>query len=152
MSDLDPAALSGWMAEAVPALGRPVSLFKFPGGQSNPTYRLDAEKGSAVLRRKPFGPLLPSAHAIEREYRIISALHPAGFPVAAPLALCEEPEVIGAPFYLMGLLDGRSFTDGGLPGVVPISAGPAIISTARSSAGASNIARRKPMSCWIWSS
>lgn len=119
MSDLDPAALSGWMAEAVPALGRPVSLFKFPGGQSNPTYRLDAEKGSAVLRRKPFGPLLPSAHAIEREYRIISALHPAGFPVAAPLALCEEPEVIGAPFYLMGLLDGRSFTDGGLPGVVP---------------------------------
>jgi aminoglycoside phosphotransferase (APT) family kinase protein len=70
-----------------------------------------------VLRRKPFGVLLPSAHAIEREYRLLSALHPTGFAVPRPIALCEDAAVIGAPFYLMGLVEGRPFWEGALPDV-----------------------------------
>jgi aminoglycoside phosphotransferase (APT) family kinase protein len=68
-----------------------------------------------VLRRKPFGPILPSAHAVEREYRLIAALHPTGFPVARPYALCEDPAVIGAPFYVMDMVEGRTFWNGRLP-------------------------------------
>lgn len=68
-----------------------------------------------VLRRKPFGKLLPSAHAVEREYRLIHALHSTPVPVAPPIALCEDPEVIGAPFYLMGMVKGRTFWGGALP-------------------------------------
>jgi aminoglycoside phosphotransferase (APT) family kinase protein len=68
-----------------------------------------------VLRRKPFGQLLPSAHAVEREYRLISALHPTGFPVPRPLALCENAGIIGAPFYVMEMVEGRTFWDGRLP-------------------------------------
>ncbi|MFZ5746211.1 MAG: phosphotransferase family protein [Pseudomonadota bacterium] len=92
---------------------------KFPGGQSNPTYRLDCESGSYVLRRKPFGPILPSAHAVEREYRLIAALHPTGFPVARPYGLCEDAGVIGAPFYVMEMVEGRTLWDGALPGMSP---------------------------------
>src|SRR5262249_39236349 len=73
------------------------------------------EGGRAVLRRKPFGQLLPSAHAVEREYRLIAALHPTGFPVPRPIALCEDPEVIGAAFYLMELVEGRNLTNATLP-------------------------------------
>jgi aminoglycoside phosphotransferase (APT) family kinase protein len=120
MSDLDLRALGRWMANAVPALGKPVSLVKFATGQSNPTYRLQAEGGGAVLRRKPFGALLPSAHAVEREHRLTSALHPKGFPVPRPLALCEDPDVIGASFYLMEFVDGRTLTNGALPEFSPL--------------------------------
>jgi aminoglycoside phosphotransferase (APT) family kinase protein len=119
MSDVDLQALGGWMAGATPQLGRPLALEKFASGQSNPTYRLDTEGGPVVLRRKPFGHLLPSAHAVEREHRLIAALHPAGFPVPRPLALCEDAKVIGAPFYLMSLVDGRHLVDGALPGLSP---------------------------------
>jgi aminoglycoside phosphotransferase (APT) family kinase protein len=119
MSDLDLQSLGRWMAHAVPALGKPVALMKFATGQSNPTYRLQTESGAAVLRRKPFGALLPSAHAIEREYRLMSALHPTGFPVPRPLALCEDASLIGASFYLMEFVDGRSLVDGVLPGFSP---------------------------------
>ncbi|APL95172.1 phosphotransferase family protein [Sphingobium indicum] len=115
MSDLDEASLARWMARAVPdfqGLGR---IGKFPGGQSNPTYRIEAGERTYVLRRQPFGDLLPSAHAVDREYRLISALHPAGFPVPRPVALCEDRNVAGALFYMMEMVDGRSIWNGALP-------------------------------------
>lgn len=118
-ADLDGAALERWLGEAVPGHGAVRSIEKFPGGQSNPTYRVETDRGPLVLRRKPFGKLLPSAHAVEREHRLISALHPAGVPVAAPVALCEDPEVIGAPFYLMELVEGRTLWNGALPDCAP---------------------------------
>jgi aminoglycoside phosphotransferase (APT) family kinase protein len=91
---------------------------QFKGGQSNPTYRLTAADGRRyVLRRKPPGRLLPSAHAVDREYRVISALHPVGFPVARPVALCEDESVIGTAFYVMDYVEGRVLWDQSLPGM-----------------------------------
>jgi aminoglycoside phosphotransferase (APT) family kinase protein len=91
---------------------------QFKGGQSNPTYRLTAASGKKyVLRRKPPGKLLPSAHAVDREYRVIRALHPSGFPVARPLALCEDDSVIGTAFYVMDCVEGRVLWDQSLPGM-----------------------------------
>lgn len=115
MSDLDEALLEGWLRDKVPGFPKLVGLEKFSGGQSNPTYRVETESQNYVLRRKPFGPLLPSAHAVEREFRLLSALRPTGFPVPAPLALCEDASVIGSPFYLMELVEGRTFWDASLP-------------------------------------
>jgi len=91
---------------------------QFKGGQSNPTYRLSAADGRKyVLRRKPPGKLLPSAHAVDREYKVIAALHPTGFPVARPHALCEDDSVIGTAFYVMDYVEGRVLWDQGLPGM-----------------------------------
>lgn len=115
MSDLDEAALARWLSEAVPGQPQLEAVEKFAGGQSNPTYRVDSDAGSYVLRRKPFGSLLPSAHAVEREYRLYSALAPVGFPVPRPVALCEDASVIGVPFFLMELVEGRIFWDSTLP-------------------------------------
>ena len=93
-------------------------LEQFKGGQSNPTYRIAATDGrNFVLRRKPPGKLLPSAHAVEREFRVISALHPTGFPVARPHALCEDESVIGTAFYVMDCVEGRVLWDQSLPGM-----------------------------------
>lgn len=114
-ADLDGGPLGAWIAGSIPELGPPLWISKFSGGQSNPTYRVACAGGEMVLRRKPFGATLPSAHAVDREYRLISALHPAGFPVARPIAYCDDPAVIGAPFYAMDLVEGRTFWDGGLP-------------------------------------
>jgi aminoglycoside phosphotransferase (APT) family kinase protein len=119
MSDLDETRLGEWLAANVAEFAGPFTVEKFPGGQSNPTYRIDAASGAYVLRRKPFGPILPSAHAIEREYRLIDALHPVGFPVARPFGLCEDSEVIGAPFYLMEMVEGRTLWNGALPDMAP---------------------------------
>jgi aminoglycoside phosphotransferase (APT) family kinase protein len=119
VADVDLGSLERWCKAAIPSFSGPVGLDKFPGGQSNPTYRMEAGSGRYVLRRKPFGAILPSAHAVEREYRLISALHPTGFPVARPHALCEDREVIGAPFYVMDLVEGRTFWDGRLPELAP---------------------------------
>jgi aminoglycoside phosphotransferase (APT) family kinase protein len=112
---VDEAALGRWLEANVEGFRGPFSLEKFAWGQSNPTYRIAAASGGYVLRRKPFGPLLPSAHAVDREYRLISALHPLGFPVARPYALCTDSEVIGAIFYVMELVEGRAYTNGALP-------------------------------------
>lgn len=114
---LDLDRLDAWMASHVPGYAGPLSYAKFSGGQSNPTYRLDTPGGAYVLRRKPFGPILPSAHAVDREHRVIAALHPTGFPVPQPLGLCEDGAVIGAPFYVMALVEGRTLWDGALPGM-----------------------------------
>ena len=91
---------------------------QFKGGQSNPTYRLAARDGRKfVLRRKPPGKLLPSAHAVDREYRVIRALHAVGFPVARPHVLCEDESVIGTAFYVMDCVEGRVLWDQSLPGM-----------------------------------
>lgn len=119
MSDLDEIRLAAWAEAHVDGFAGPVIVTKFAGGQSNPTYRVETASRDYVLRRKPFGTILPSAHAVEREYRLIAALHPTGFPVARPYALCEDRQVIGAPFYLMELVEGRTFWDGSLPGMTP---------------------------------
>jgi aminoglycoside phosphotransferase (APT) family kinase protein len=118
-TDLDVGRLGAWMAAHVAGFEGPLSYVKFAGGQSNPTYRLDTPGGAYVLRRKPFGPLLPSAHAVEREYKLIAGLHPSGFPVAKPYGLCEDETVIGSPFYVMEMMTGRTLWDGTIPGMAP---------------------------------
>jgi aminoglycoside phosphotransferase (APT) family kinase protein len=91
---------------------------QFKGGQSNPTYRIAASDGRKyVLRRKPPGKLLPSAHAVDREYKVIKALHAAKFPVARPHVLCEDESVIGTMFYVMDYVEGRVLWDPALPGM-----------------------------------
>ena len=116
---LDLDALGAWMTANVPGFAGPLTYAKFAGGQSNPTYRLDTPGRAYVLRRKPFGPILPSAHAVDREYRVIAGLHPTGFPVPKPYGLCEDPDVIGAAFYVMEMVEGRTIWDGAMPGATP---------------------------------
>ena len=112
---IDEQALERWLEANVEGFLGSLELSKFPSGQSNPTYRVRAASGDYVLRRKPFGQLLPSAHAVDREYRLLAALHPLSFPVPRPLALCDDPDVIGAIFYVMELAKGRPYADGALP-------------------------------------
>ena len=116
---LDEARLTGWMEANVEGFAGPMTITKFKGGQSNPTYRIDTPGQSYVLRRQPFGNLLPSAHAVDREYKAMAALHPTGFPVPKPYGLCEDPELLGSKFFVMSLADGRSLWDGALPGCEP---------------------------------
>jgi aminoglycoside phosphotransferase (APT) family kinase protein len=115
----DELALSRWMQAHVDGFRGPLSVSQFKGGQSNPTYRLDSPSGAYVLRRKPPGKLLPGAHAVEREFRVISALGAEGFPVPRVHALCEDEAVIGTPFYVMDLVDGRIVWDASFPGLAP---------------------------------
>lgn len=112
---LDEKALQRWLSANIEGFQGPIDLTKFPSGQSNPTYRIRAASGDYVLRRKPFGQLLPSAHAVDREYRLLSGLYPLGFPVPQPLAICDNPAVIGAIFYVMELAKGRPYANGALP-------------------------------------
>jgi len=116
---IDEAALGAWLEANVEGFSGPFELSKFPSGQSNPTYRIRAASGDFVMRRKPFGKLLPSAHAVDREYRLLAALHPLDFPVPEPLALCDDPEVIGSIFYVMEMAKGRPYADGALPDFDP---------------------------------
>jgi aminoglycoside phosphotransferase (APT) family kinase protein len=116
---LDEESLGRWLEANVEGFQGPFELTKFPSGQSNPTYRIRAASGDYVMRRKPFGKLLPSAHAVDREYRLLSALHPLDFPVPQPLALCDDPEVIGAIFYVMEMAKGRPYANGALPDFDP---------------------------------
>jgi len=95
-----------------------IQIEQFKGGQSNPTYRLTASDGRKyVLRRKPPGKLLPSAHAVDREYRVIKALYEQKFPVARPHVLCEDESIIGTVFYVMDCVEGRVLWDQSLPGM-----------------------------------
>lgn len=112
---IDEARLARWMAEHVEDYAGPLTVLQFKGGQSNPTYRLDTPSRSYVMRRKPFGKLLPSAHAVDREFRVISALGKQGFPVAHAYALCTDASVIGSAFYIMSMEEGRVFWDPTLP-------------------------------------
>jgi aminoglycoside phosphotransferase (APT) family kinase protein len=114
---LDLGAVEGWMAGQGIALQAPLTARKFAGGQSNPTYLLQAGGDAFVLRRKPPGTLLKSAHAVDREFRVQRALAGSGVPVARMIALCEDDGVIGTAFYLMERVAGRSFDDPRLPEV-----------------------------------
>lgn len=111
MSDLDLDAVGAWMAAHVAGFQGPLSAEKITGGQSNPTYRLKAASGNYVLRRKPPGVLLKSAHAVDREFRVQSALAGSEVPVAPMYALCEDDAVIGSAFYIMDMVAGRTFDD-----------------------------------------
>lgn len=115
----DELRLDGWMREHVEGYAGPLVVLQFKGGQSNPTYRLDTPGRSYVMRRKPFGKLLPSAHAVDREFRVIDALGRQGFPVAKAYALCTDDAVIGAAFYIMSMEEGRVFWDPTLPAQPP---------------------------------
>ncbi len=117
--DLPADALAAYLQVQVPGFRGPLTATKFKGGQSNPTYRIDAASGSYVLRRKPPGKLLVSAHAVDREFRVLQALYgrSAGAPVAKPLHLCSDETIIGSMFYLMEFVDGRIFWDPALPDI-----------------------------------
>ncbi len=113
----DIGALEGWMDREVEGFSRPLTVEQFKGGQSNPTYKLVTPDRSYVLRRKPPGKLLPGAHAVDREYRVITALGAAGFPVARSYGLCEDESVIGTAFYVMEMVEGRIFWEPSFPEV-----------------------------------
>lgn len=115
--DLDRAPLGAWLARHVEGFRGPFGLERFSGGQSNPTYRITAASGDYVLRRKPDGRLLPSAHAVDREHRVIGALHAAGLPVPRAYGYCDDPAVLPTPFFVMGFVPGRIFFDPRLPEV-----------------------------------
>jgi aminoglycoside phosphotransferase (APT) family kinase protein len=116
---LDEAKLTAWFEANVEGFSGPLTMSKFKGGQSNPTYKVTTPGAAYVLRRKPFGTLLPSAHAVDREYRVQAALHDQGFPVSRQFGLCEDDSVIGSMFYVMAFTDGASYWDGTLPGKTP---------------------------------
>jgi aminoglycoside phosphotransferase (APT) family kinase protein len=103
--------LEYWLGSRLDGFRGPLAAERFAGGQSNPTYRLSAASGDYVLRKKPPGPLLPSAHAVDREYRVLRALAGTGVPVPRVHALCEDDAVVGSAFYVMEFLDGRIFWD-----------------------------------------
>ncbi len=113
----DTARLAAFMREHVDGYSGELQVEQFKGGQSNPTFKLTAGGRSYVLRRKPPGVLLPSAHAVDREFRVISALAGSSVPVARTYALCVDPEVIGTMFYVMDCVDGRVLWDPVLPGL-----------------------------------
>ena len=101
----------------------PIGVAPLSGGQSNPTFRITADQNAYVLRKKPAGVLAPSAHAIDREYRVMRALHGTDVPVPRMLAYCEDASIVGTPFYLMDFLQGRVFMDPALPDSTPAERG-----------------------------
>ncbi len=111
----DAGALEAWMRENVAGFSGALSVEQFRGGQSNPTFKLTTPGRNYVMRRKPAGKLLPSAHAVDREYRVISALAGSEVPVPKTYGLCQDDAVIGSAFYVMDCVDGRVFWDGALP-------------------------------------
>src|SRR6516225_51669 len=117
--DLPLVQLEGWMAQHIDGFRGPLAAEQFEGGQSNPTYKLLSGSGSYVVRRKPAGQLLPSAHAVDREYRVMGALSGTPVPVPKVYALCEDDAVIGSAFYVMEFLDGRIFWDPRLSDLAP---------------------------------
>jgi aminoglycoside phosphotransferase (APT) family kinase protein len=175
----DSEKLEAYLARQVAGFAGPLSVRQFKGGQSNPTYLLETPARAYVLRRKPPGKLLPSAHAVDREYRIIAALHAQRFPVAAPVLYCADESIVGTPFYVMSFGAGRVFWDPHMPGAtvaeraavydamnatlarlhafepaeigLPISAAARTTSLARSRAGRSNTAPRRPSASTPWS-
>ena len=177
-------SLAAWMAAHVEGFQGPIAIEQFKGGQSNPTFKLVTPSMTYVMRSKP-GPvakLLPSAHAIEREFRVMAALRKADMPLAKMMALCEDESIIGRAFFIMEFVDGRVLWNPALPGMTtsgraeifdamnstiarlhqvdfaavgpPILVKPAIISNARSDDGPNSIAHRRPRksSRWISSS
>lgn len=114
---LDVAAVEGYLTAHLPGARGPFTATKFATGQSNPTFLLESPSGRYVLRRKPPGKLLKSAHAVDREYRVMTALGDTGVPVPRTHLLCEDESVIGTAFFVMEWVDGRHFVDPAVPGV-----------------------------------
>ena len=112
---IDLPRLEGWLQEHVDGFHGLHSVEQFSGGQSNPTYKLSATSGAYVLRRKPPGTLLPSAHAVDREFRVLAALSATGVPVARVHALCLDDFVLGSAFYVMDFVEGRIFGTSACP-------------------------------------
>ena len=176
---IDAARLEQYLSENAAGFAGPLTVKQFKGGQSNPTYLLETPSRSYVLRRKPPGKLLPSAHAVDREFRVISALYPQGFPVAEPILYCADESVAGTAFYVMGFVDGRVFWEPKMPSSHPaertavydamnetiarlhassrrrsalaISAAARTTWRARSTAGRSSTAPRRPRRSRRWS-
>jgi aminoglycoside phosphotransferase (APT) family kinase protein len=115
----DAERLGDYLTKHVRGFAGPLTVSQFKGGQSNPTYLLTTPQRRYVLRRKPPGKLLPSAHAVDREFRAIAALYPQGFPVAEPVIYCADESVVGTPFYVMGYADGRVIWEPHMPGASP---------------------------------
>src|SRR5256885_16616944 len=113
------ARLEAFLASRLPGFAPPLTVRQFKGGQSNPTYLLETPARRYVLRRKPPGKLLPSAHAVDREFRVISALHAQGFPVATPVLYCDDATIVGTAFYVMSFVAGRVFWEPQMNGSHP---------------------------------
>jgi aminoglycoside phosphotransferase (APT) family kinase protein len=120
---IDPVGLACYLEDHIDGFHGPVAVRQFNGGQSNPTYRLESPSGVHVLRRKPPGKLLPSAHAIEREFRVMRTLAATGFPVPRVRCLCEDPAVVGTAFYVMDHVAGRIVWEPAMPGSDPAERG-----------------------------
>ena len=112
---INSANLQSWIDEYVPNTGKIKAIEQFKGGQSNPTYKIITESKNLVLRRKPPGKLLPSAHAVDREYKVITALYETDVPVPKTYGLCEDDDVAGTAFFVMDYLDGDLFWDPMMP-------------------------------------
>ncbi len=119
MPDFDVATLARYLRPRLPDADEALQVEGISGGQSNPTYWLKFSTATYVLRKQPPGPLLPSAHAVDREYRILTALTATEVPVPQPYLFCDDATVIGTPFYVMAALTGRVFADSALPGLTP---------------------------------
>lgn len=115
----DEARLATYLRKRISALEAPYTIRQFKAGQSNPTFLLESDEACFVLRKKPPGELLPSAHLIEREFRVMSALQETGVPVPRMHLLCEDTAIIGTPFYVMDHVPGRVYQDPSLPGLSP---------------------------------
>jgi aminoglycoside phosphotransferase (APT) family kinase protein len=115
----DAARLATYLRTRLPDFAGPLAVRQFKGGQSNPTYLIETPTRRYVLRRKPPGKLLPSAHAVDREFRVISALAAQSFPVAAPVLYCDDVSVAGTPFYVMGHVEGRVIWEPHMPDAQP---------------------------------
>lgn len=111
--------LAAWLQAHVDGFSRLTDIRRFHGGQSNPTYLLISGERRFVLRSKPPGALLHSAHAIDREYRVLGALSPSGFPIPRPIAYCDDEAIIGQSFYVMSFVEGHAFQDPTLPMLAP---------------------------------
>lgn len=114
---IDEMSLEAYLQDHLTGFRGPLSLRQFEGGQSNPTYLLEAASGRYVLRKQPPGELLPSAHQVDREYRVMRALAQTAVPVPTMYCLCQDHDVIGTDFYVMDFVDGRVFADAKLPGL-----------------------------------
>ena len=115
----DTDRLARYLSGRLEGFTGPIAVRQFAGGQSNPTFEITAGARRYVLRKKPPGQLLPSAHLIEREYRVMHALQHTGVPIIPPRLLCEDASVIGTAFYVMDFAEGRVFRDPALPGLAP---------------------------------
>ena len=117
--EFDQGALSAYLEAHVEGFEGPLKVQQFEGGQSNPTFQLITPNRTYVMRKQPPGELLPSAHQVDREYRVMHALYDTEVPVPKMYCLCEDPEIIGTKFYVMEMVEGRLFTETALPSLTP---------------------------------